>query len=422
MRFQRLDDWLAWQETLHPKAIDLGLERVHRVARTLDLLKPVCPVLTVAGTNGKGSAVAYAEAIWRAAGYRTGCYTSPHLLHYSERVRIDGQPVDDRSLVEAFDAVDCARGGDTLSYFEFGTLAALWLFRRAALDALVLEVGLGGRLDAVNVVDASVALVTSIGLDHADWLGTDLQQIGREKAGIFREGRPAVYAADDMPESIDETAASVGAVLYRPGAGFHCQRHPDGSWDYRDAIQDLPGLPPPGLTGAVQYGNAAGVLCALGLLSDRLPVTPAAVRGGIGATRLAGRMQHLPGAVDWLLDVAHNADSAATLASNLTLAPCAGRRMALFALMARKELASVVDPLRACFDGWYLLDLPDDDARSAVEVADYLGKEAVMDTGSVDQLLPRLDAALRPGDQLVVFGSFRTVEEALRYRSRSVAA
>ncbi len=418
MRYHTLQEWLAWQEQLHPRAIDMGLERVRTVADALELLPADCPVLTVAGTNGKGASVAYAASILKASGYRVGAYTSPHLLRYNERICIDGEPVADQSLLRAFDAIDQARGSLTLSYFEFGTLAALWLFREARVDVQVLEVGLGGRLDAVNVLDADVALISSIGLDHADWLGTDREQIGREKAGILRPGRPAVFAGTDMPASIARYAEELGADLAVAGRDYRWEISADGGWAYHGRAWQLEGLPAPALRGRVQYANAAGVLRALEALASRLPLERAAVADGLSGARLPGRMQRLPGAVDWVLDVAHNADSAAVLADSLREQPVSGRRVAVFALLARKDADAVLAPLRGLFDGWYLMRLPDPDAWSVEALRDKLRGETVLGDDEPGVLLPALGESLEPGDQAVVFGSFRTVEEVLRHHPR----
>lgn len=417
MRFRSLDQWLAWQETLHPRAIHLGLERIRPVAESLGLLHPDVPVITIAGTNGKGSCVAYAESILRAAGYRTGAYVSPHLLRYNERVRLDGRDVDDHSLVRAFDAVDRARGNTTLSYFEFGTLAAFWLFREAAADVQILEVGLGGRLDAVNLVDADVAVISSVGLDHMDWLGPDVESIGREKAGIFRSGRPAILASADMPGSVLDSARRLNCRLLRAGAEYHWSLNAaDGCWSWwcgEQALQKLPALASPA---PVQYANAAAALAALYALGDRVTVSPEATRSGLAQAVLPARMQHLPGAVEWLLDVAHNADSALALAEHLASLPVTGRRFGVVALLRRKDRAAVLGPLRSCMDGWYLLDLEDDGAwePDALEVA--LQGCRVLGRGNARELMPRIDGQTEAGDQVVVFGSFRTVEEVLRHR------
>lgn len=416
MRFQTLEQWLAWQETLHPRAIDLGLERIRPVAEKLDLLTPTVPVITVAGTNGKGSCVAYAEAILLAAGYRTGAYSSPHLLRYNERVRLSGVEVDDASLLQAFDAVDSARGDTTLSYFEFGTLAAFWLFRDSAVDVQILEVGLGGRLDAVNLVDPDVAVISSIGIDHADWLGSDVESIGREKAGIFRPDRPAVFASESMPASVIDHARHLGTPLHVAGRDYTWSVNGDGSWRWQSDDHILDPLPRPAIPGAVQYANAAGVLAALSALSERLVVSRHAIRSGLAAATVAGRMQRLPGAVDWLLDVAHNADSAQALADVLANEPVEGRRYGVVALLRRKDREAVLAPLKKAMDGWYLLRLEDENAWPPAALECILGHDAVLGQGSATELLALIGRDTRPGDQLVVFGSFRTVEDILRCR------
>ncbi|MCK8514850.1 bifunctional tetrahydrofolate synthase/dihydrofolate synthase [Methylonatrum kenyense] len=413
MRFENLQDWLRWQESLHPRAIDPGLERVGRVALRLGLDRPDCLTLTVAGTNGKGSSVACAESILRAAGYRTGAYTSPHLLRYNERIRIDGVDSSDHQLLRAFDAIDQARGGITLSYFEFGTLAALYLFRQASVDVQLLEVGLGGRLDAVNLVDADVALVASIGLDHAEWLGHDLETIGREKAGIFRTERPAVFAASAMPGSIAEVAGARGSRLVRAGEHFHWSRTGDSHWQWRAADRIHADLPLPGIPGDVQLANAAGVIAALGLLPLPRPIGDETLRQGLAEVRLGGRLQRLPGTVEWLLDVAHNADSARVLADWLIAHPVTGRRIGVIGLMQRKDPAAVLTPLCDCMDGWLLLDLRDAEAWSPETLAGLLPTGRVHRQGEATALVDFSERNLGAGDQLVIFGSFRTVEQML---------
>ena len=415
MRHRRLADWLAWQETLHPRAIDLSLERMRLVAGRLDLLRTDAWVMTVAGTNGKGSCVAYAAAMLRAAGRDVGSYTSPHLLHYCERIRVNGRAVEEGVVMGAFDAIDQARGGISLSYFEFGTLAARYVFRQFGVQAQVLEVGLGGRLDAVNTFDPDVALVTSIGLDHVDWLGTDREAVGREKAGIFRPGRPAVFAGADMPASVERHAADTGTPLVVAGRDYHWGVEANGRWWYADDATRLERLAPPPLPGAVQVANAAGVLRALRHAPGLRPSED--LWAAAAEAHVDGRMQRLPGKPVWWLDVAHNPDSAAVLAGELRRVPCTGgRRYACFALMARKDLAEVLAPLKGHFDGWYLLTLPDPDAWPAGPVRESLAGEALLGDGPPEALFPVIRSALAPGDELVVFGSFRTVEEALRFR------
>lgn len=417
-RFQALDAWLAWQETLHPQAIDLGLERVRTVAERLGLLRPGCPVITVGGTNGKGSCVAYLEAVLAAAGYRVGVYTSPHLLRYNERVRIAGAEAEDAALVDAFARIDAARGDLSLTYFEFGTLAAFDLFGRAGCDCWILEVGLGGRLDAVNILDADVAVLTSVGLDHTDWLGTDREAIGAEKAGIFRAGQVAVCAEPGPPASIAAQAAALGTTLWQVGRDYRYTVRQDG-WSFDGPRGSYPELPSPALPGRHQFGNAAAALAALQAVGDRLPVPAEAVAAGLVQVRLPGRLQRLPGPVEWLLDVAHNQDSVACLVRALAAWPAPGRQHAVFAQMQRKELEPTIAAAAGLIDSWWLLELPEADARPAGDVAAVLRQAGhhVAGQGGPETLFATVTAAAATGDRVVVFGSFRTVEEALRYRA-----
>lgn len=418
MRFHRLKDWLQWQQRLHPKAIDLGLGRLREVGDRLGLLERPPTVITVGGTNGKGSCVAYLEAILTAAGQRVGAYTSPHILRYNERIRIGGREAADADLVQAFARIDQARGATTLTYFEFGTLAAFDLFKRAGCDVWLLEVGLGGRLDAVNVLDADVAVITSISLDHTDLLGADLEAIGAEKAGIFRSGRPAVFGAEDMPASVAAAAAQCGAPLWRVGRDYE-YRIGRGEWSFIGPGGSWASLPPPRLPGRHQFANAAAALAALQAVADRLPVTREQVAAGLEAARLSGRIQRLPGPVEWLLDVAHNRAGVVSLVETLRERPQRGRCHAVFAQMRRKELAEVLAPLAEVVDCWWLLQLPDPDVRPAAEVAAALRQSGlqVAGQGGADHLFDAVTAATEPGDRVLVCGSFRTVEEALRYRS-----
>lgn len=417
MRFETLSEWLDWQQGLHPRAIDLGLDRVRRVGERLGALSPGCPVFTVAGTNGKGSCVAFLEGCLRAAGYRTGAYTSPHLLRYNERIRIDGVEIDDQSLIEAFARVDAARQDESLTYFEFGTLAAFDLFRRAGCEAWVLEVGLGGRLDAVNIIDADVALISSVGLDHTDWLGPDREHIGAEKAGVFRAGRRAIFGGADVPQSVLDHAGRVGAPLWLAGRDYRWQRRVSG-WDFIGPQGELRELPLPGLQGAYQLGNAATALAALQALSARLPVPRSALELGITQAWVAGRFQVLAGPVEWILDVAHNRDSVENLRQVLAARPTTGRTLTVFAQMQRKELEPVLAAMAPAVDAWYLLELPDADVRPAADVAAGLAALGIEPAavGPAPRLFEQVAAALQAGDRLVVFGSFRTVEEALRHR------
>lgn len=416
MRFSTLAEWLAWQETLHPKAIDLGLERVRVVAQRMGLLAPAPVVITVAGTNGKGSCVALLEAILRAAGYRVGAYTSPHLMRYNERVRVDGQEAADADLCASFERIDAARGEVSLSYFEFGTLAALDIFQRARLDVAVLEVGLGGRLDAVNIVDADASILSSVGIDHREWLGDTREQIGREKAGVFRSGRPAVCGDLQPPRSVAEVAGSVGAHLLQLGADFQVEAA-GPSWTWRSGADVLEGLPIPALPGEAQLRNAACVLTALRALASRLPVQRAAIEQGLRAVRLTGRFQRIAGPVETVLDVAHNPDSAQTLARLLTAQPCPGRTLAVFAVLADKDLAGILAPLGGVIDAWYLGGLTGPRARRVEALGEDLGR---LLPGAVHSQHPTVAEAYAaaavhavPGDRIVVFGSFHTVAEVL---------
>jgi dihydrofolate synthase/folylpolyglutamate synthase len=419
MRFRTLAAWLDWQAGLNARSIDLGLDRVRAVWVRLGSPPLGAPVLTVAGTNGKGSSVAFAEAILKAGGYRTGSYTSPHLVHYNERIRIGQLPVDDDVICNAFERVDQARGDATLTYFEFGTLAALAIFADAGLDAIVLEVGLGGRLDAVNLVDPDVALITSIGLDHQDWLGSDLEAIGAEKAGIMRSGRPCVYSGREMPQSIRGQAESLGARLLVAGDDYRVERHPQ-SWDLLGEGFTRHALPLPGMRGPVQVDNAAGVLVALGCLGGRLPLDQAAVREGLLSARLAGRFEVRPGRPTWVLDVAHNPQAATVLSEMLGDYFTRGRRLAVCGMLEDKDAAGVAEALRRRFDAWYLVDLSDrgrgqSAARLAQRIQPVLGEVPVHIGSSVAATLADVQRQASVDDLVVVFGSFLTVGDAVAW-------
>ncbi len=406
----QLQDWLAYQEQLNPKTIDLGLDRVLEVALRLGLLPPKARTITVAGTNGKGSSVALLTAVYRAAGYRVGTYTSPHLLHYHERIEIDGNFADDASLCHAFAKVEAARGEVGLTYFEFGTLAALLLFREAAVELQVLEVGLGGRLDAVNIVDADAALITNIGLDHTDWLGPDREAIGREKAGILRAGRPAVCVDPDPPQSLLAAAAAIGAPLTLLGRDFNYVD--DGNqWRWRGLTGELSELPRPGLPGSIQLRNAAGVLAVIEALQPLLPVAPAAIREALPRLRLPGRFERRG---DLLVDVAHNAEAAAVLAQSLREAGLAGRVPLVLGMLADKPVEAVASILAPVVSRSYSAGLPPPRGLSGAQLAQRaatLRAEVCADVGAA------LARARRDrGGELVPIlacGSFLTVADAL---------
>ena len=415
MRYDTLAEWLAWQETIHPVEMDLGLSRTRLVHEALGGGgPPPFPVVTVAGTNGKGSTVAFAQALLTAAGARTGTYTSPHLVDYNERIRIDGEPAPDAAIMTAFDRIDRARGGVTLTYFEFGTLAAVEVFRTAGVDAAVLEVGIGGRLDAVNVFDADAAVVTPIDIDHVHWLGPDRESIGREKAGIFRAGRPAVIADRDPPASLVAEAERIGARCLRLGRDFDAVPAGEG-WRWQGPEGGLDELPAPPLAGRFQLDNAAAALMALDAIG-RLP-EPAAVRRGIAGTRLAGRFQVLPGEVPIVLDIAHNPHAARSLAATLRSSRTPGREIAVAGLLEDKDAAGVVDATADVFDRWYVAQPAGARGGSAEALARTVRlrvrNAAVEVCGDVPSALRRARAAARPGDRIVVFGSCYTVGEVL---------
>ena len=413
-----LQEWLDFCERLHPVAIDMGLERVQAVAQRLNL-RFECPVITVAGTNGKGSTCAMLEAILLQAGYRTGVYTSPHLVHFEERCRLSGQSASAQALAEAFAAVEAVRGEVSLTYFEFSTLAILWLMSREPLDAVILEVGLGGRLDAVNVVDADCAIVTSIDLDHTAILGPDRESIGREKAGILRVGRPAVVSDPVPPQSVLDAAQTLGADLWLFGRDFNFSGDKQ-QWAWAGRGRRYAGMAYPALRGANQLVNASGVLAALEALRQRIPVTAQAVRNGLAMVELPGRFQIVPGQPVLVLDVAHNPHSVAALAENLDAMgfyPCTH---AVFGAMADKDLAPMLARVGPLIDRWYFSDLPLPRAASAqaLQAAWQAGntrRDVVSSVhGSPQQALQAAVVAADPADRIVVFGSFYTVGGVLQ--------
>jgi len=415
MRFQTLQEWLSWQEQLYPDIIDLGLHRVQALLKALDLTRPGFPILTVGGTNGKGSSVSFAEAMLRAAGHKVGAYVSPHLLRYNERVRVDGIDVSDQEFCESFARIDAARGDLRVTYFEFGTLAAIDILFRRGVTAAVLEVGLGGRLDAVNALDADVALISSIGLDHQDWLGPDRESIGREKAGIFRKGRPAVCGDRRPPASLQEQARIIGAELQLIGEHFERSIQGD-TWSWRGRGGELKGLPAPALPGQIQYDNAASVIAAL-QSEPRLQVPESAIREGLRQARIPARFQRRAGAVETVFDVSHNPDAARVLSDNLLAHPVPGRDVAVLGMYKDKAVEEVAEALRGRFHHWYLGGLGGARGQSAAALAVRLRKAlpdaAVTESPSVEAAYSKAMSEARPGDRVVVFGSFQTVAAIL---------
>jgi dihydrofolate synthase/folylpolyglutamate synthase len=417
VRFARLEQWLEWQQAAHPRVIDLGLERVARVLARTGWRGFRQPVITIGGTNGKGSCVALVDSMLRAAGYRVGTFTSPHLVDYRERIRIDGEWISEASLVAAFERIADARGEDSLTFFEFNTLAALLVLETAAPDAVVLEVGLGGRLDAVNVVDADVAVIVSVGLDHMEYLGPDVESIGREKAGIFRAGRPAICGMCVPPCSVTAAARALGSALSVRGREFDGIEHADGRWDYRDAQGVLQELPPPALEGVAQVGNAATALAALRGLSERLPLSLEAIERGLAQVRLPGRFQRVPAAngFEWVFDVAHNPDAAAVLAANLARHRVPGRTLAVCGMLSDKDVPAVLAALQGSVDLWFAATTDGPRGLSDKDLADHAARVGTLMVpgGTVPDAMQAVARMAQPGDRVVVFGSFHTVGPAL---------
>ena len=380
-------------------------------------LKPFdCPVITVGGTNGKGSCVAYLETILTAQGYRACAYTSPHLLRYNERIRIAGREANDEELCSAFERVEAARADVPLTYFEFGTLAALVIFHDSHPQAVILEVGLGGRLDAVNLVDADVALVSSIGIDHTEWLGMDRERIGHEKAGIFRLKRLAVCGDPAPPESLLRHAGMLDIRLYRLGQEFWVDSGPN-SWTWRGWDENLMDLPLPTPNCEAQRFNAASSIASLKLLQDKLPVAIGAIRQGLRQVQLQGRFQRLPGKVPVMLDVAHNAEAWVVLASNLKAQTCMGRTLAVLGVLRDKPVSELAHIMDDCVHAWYLGGLQ---VSGRGQNADQLAQRLGLLSGDLS-CYPDIPAAFnaacgaaQSGDRVIVFGSFHTVEAILR--------
>jgi len=412
-----LADWLTYLESLHPKTIALGLERVEQVKQRLDL-QPDFPIIVVGGTNGKGSVCAMLESILHAAGYKVGCYTSPHLLEYNERVRIAKQQASVAELCASFEQIERVRGDIALTYFEFGTLAAMQCFISHKVDVAILEVGLGGRLDAVNVFDADVAVVTSVDIDHVDYLGDTREQIAFEKAGIFRQRRVAICADGDVPQALRQHAQQIGAELWCIGSEFGFIPH-QAQWDYRGKAGSRSALPMPALRGAFQLHNASAVLAALDVLKERLPVNMQAIRRGLVEVELTGRFQFVPGRPQLILDVAHNPHAARSLAQNLDNLPPA-KTFAVFAMLKDKDMAGVVQALATQIDVWLVAGIVAPRGATGNELAQVLRDNRVRGEVQVcDSIAAALhEASNRAGenDRIAAFGSFYTVAEVMRER------
>lgn len=414
-----LAGWLAHIERQHPQAIALGLDRVRAVLDRLATPKP-CPIFTVGGTNGKGSTAAMIESILLAAGYRVGCYTSPHLLRYNERVRVNGREAGDATLAAAFQEVELARGDTALTYFEFGTLAAWLVFARARPDALVLEIGLGGRLDAVNAFEPDCAILTSVALDHREYLGDTREAIGWEKAHIFRPATPAVVGDPAPPQSVLDHAREIGASLLLIGRDFGYHAEPR-QWRYFGPGGARSGLAYPALRGARQLANAACAIAALDTLRERLPSGVQDVRRGLAAIDLPGRFQVLPGHPTIVLDVAHNPEAAAVLAEGLAGMEPHRRTLAVIGVLRDKDITGVCRALRGRIDRWYAATLDNPRGATAEEVAEGIARSGaggeVRRFASPREALARAQEDAGEGDRIVAFGSFYTVAEVMAARA-----
>lgn len=422
MSAKTLADWLDYQQRTHPRSIELGLDRVREVWRRMGAPAPAPIVITVGGTNGKGSAVAFLEAMLVAMSKRVGCYTSPHLLRYNERIRVAGRDADDAALVEAFERIEAARAADSerhvpLTYFEFGTLAALWIFAQSKLDVALLEVGLGGRLDAVNIVDADAAIVVTVDLDHQDWLGNDVDAIGREKAGIFRKGRPAIVGMYAPPRGLLDEAARIGARVALAGHDFRASPQRD-SWRWDCGGESLL-LPEPVLAAPCQIDNAAAAIMALYGLRERLGWDAGAIAGGVREARIAARLQSFrkTGAPELVIDVGHNPQAARMLAQWLAGHPPRGRNLAVFGALADKDAAGIVAPLTPHVAEWHLCGLDADSPRGlsapqlrgrmpATMASEHTGVEAALDAAFVQATTD---------DRILAFGSFFVAAPALAW-------
>ena len=423
MTQRTLGDWLAYLEQLHPSAIDMGLERSQAVATRLGLGRPAPRVVTVTGTNGKGSTCAFVASLLRAQGLKVGVYSSPHLLRYNERVQIEGVEASDQALCEAFEAIEAGRGETSLTYFEMGTLAAFWLFQRSGLDAVVLEVGLGGRLDAVNLVDADLALVTSIGIDHADWLGDSRESVAFEKAGIFRQGRPALCGDLDPPQPLLDQAAKLACPFFLRGRDYDLGvTEQDWHWrglDNKGRSVELTGLPLLDLP----MENAALALQAYLLLD--LPWEAGQIAAALLGTRMVGRLdrRHFTWqgkSLTLLLDVGHNPHAADYLARRLAARAPKGKRLAVFGLLSDKDLDGVLQPLQGQVQDWAVAPLPTSRTRPAAELQGALENlgASVTSHASVQAALEAQCARATAEDEILLFGSFYCVGEALEWLAR----
>ncbi len=414
-RFNSLTEWLTWQESLHPLPIDLGLERVKRVFESLKKIPFHGVTITVAGTNGKGSTVAYLEEFYFASGHKVGAYTSPHILCYNERIKINGKSVSDELICTAFEQIDTARGKTSLSYFEFSTLAALLIFSQQNVAVQILEVGLGGRLDAVNIVDADMAIVTSIAIDHVEYLGQTREEIGLEKAGIFRPNTPAIISDLRPPASLLNYANEQNTLLLRLGKTFFYEKHGE-TWTWHGLSQTISDLPSPALKGNHQYRNASAAILATQCLANRLPVSETSIKMGLKNVKLAGRFQLINGEIPVLLDVGHNPQAVETLVDYLTENFPNRRIHAIFSIMKDKDISSILDLMKPVVSEWFFAPLPQN-PRAVTELAmremfEQCQISAVsLGFSGFSQTFAAAKKAAQVGDLILVFGSFFLVSD-----------
>ena len=418
LRFRSIDKWLHWQESLHFTAIELGLERCRRVANNMGLLNPSYNVISVAGTNGKGSSIIMLDRILRNAGYKIGRYTSPHLLRYNERICINGNEVSDTELCESFDRIDRARGDISLTYFEFGTLAALDLFRQHSVQLAILEVGLGGRLDAVNILDADISLITSIDIDHQEWLGNNRESIGREKAGIFRNLAPAICSEPNPPQSLLDCSEALGTPISILGSDYQFNLIND-TWSWSTKDTRIERLPRPMKYCDFQIQNASGVLMLLAKIRDEYPVSTENIKQGLSSFRLKGRFQIIPGAIPKILDVAHNRESIKALVNNLKMIPCYGKTHIILGMLKDKDHQRVIKELIEITDTWHFVSISQDrgiEAKILTSKLKALGRlENISEYSNVEEALDKIHKLSMPDDRIIITGSFYTVGAAIRY-------
>ena len=418
LRFRSIDKWLHWQESLHFTAIELGLERCRRVANNMGLLNPSYNVISVAGTNGKGSSIIMLDRILRNAGYKIGRYTSPHLLRYNERICINGNEATDTELCESFDRIDRARGDISLTYFEFGTLAALDLFRQHNVQLAILEVGLGGRLDAVNILDADISLITSIDIDHQEWLGNNRESIGREKAGIFRNLAPAICSEPNPPQSLLDCSEALGTPISILGSDYQFNLIND-TWSWSTKDTRIERLPRPMKYCDFQIQNASGVLMLLAKIQDEYPVSTENIKQGLSSFRLKGRFQIIPGAIPKILDVAHNRESIKALVNSLKVIPCYGKTHIILGMLKDKDHQRVIKELIEITDTWHFVSISQDrgiEAKILTSELKALGRlENISEYSNVEEALDKLHKISMPDDRIIITGSFYTVGAAIRY-------